>query len=364
MRKARHFLAVTALVIVGTLFLYVLFTGIPPYFQGILALPLAASAEAGSIDFLANAHFWMIAFLFSLIMTIMLYSAYAFRRREDDQDDGPHVHGNTALEIGWTIVPTFIVIGFGIWGAVMLNDLTAPKPDEMTVNVVGRQWSWSFSYPEQDDIPSAALVLPVGRPIVLQMTSEDVLHSFWVPEFRVKQDLVPGRTTTLRITPTVEGEYKVRCAEICGLDHTNMLAPVQVVSQAEFDAWVEDKSNAPVFSELTPAEVGELMYGNEYGYGCVGCHSLDGSAGAGPTWQGIYGREEALDDGTTVVVDDAYIRESIYEPNANIVAGFQPNVMPQTYQEQFAEREAEILADEGVEIDLVDALIAFMQTIE
>ncbi len=344
--------------------MHILFTGIPGVFRGILALPLAASAEAGQIDFLAGAHFWMISFLFSLIMVIMLYSAFVFRRRTDDDDDGPHVHGNTVLEVGWTIVPTFIVIGFGIWGAVMLNDITAPKANEMTVEVTGRQWSWSFNYPEQGDIPSAELVLPVGQPVKLEMNAEDVLHSFWVPEFRVKQDLVPGRTTTLRFTPTVEGEYVVRCAEICGLDHTNMLAPVQVLSQEAFDAWVEERSNVPVFSELSPEELGELMWGAEYGFGCSGCHSIDGSPGAGPTWLGIYGREEPLTDGSVIVVDDAYIEESIYDPNAKVVEGFQPNIMPQNYEELFAQREAEILANEGVEVDLAGALIAFMRTLQ
>jgi cytochrome c oxidase subunit 2 len=210
-------------------------------------------------------------------------------------------------------------------------------------------------------------VLPVDRTIVLEMESEDVLHSFWVPEFRVKQDLVPGQTTTLRITPTKLGDYKVRCAEICGTSHTNMLADVRVVSTAGFNSWAEERLQAPVYADMTPEERGAIWYaeppGGQYA-ACSGCHSLDGTPLAGPTWQGIYGRQEPLDDGTTVTADEEYIRNSILDPNAQIVTGFQPNVMPQNFSDIFAGIEAEILATEGVEIDMIDDLIAYMQTLE
>ncbi len=356
MRKAKHFIAVTVLVIIATLLMRLLL-------GWILALPTAASSQAWSIDRMVNAHYWMIAFLFSLIMVLMLYSVVVFRRKPDDEEDGPHVHGSTALEIGWTIVPTFIVIGFGVWGAVTLIDITSPKPQEMTVEVVGRQWSWTFSYPEQGGFISTELVLPVDQPILLEMNSEDVLHSFWVPQFRVKQDLVPGRTTNLRVTPILIDEFTLRCAEICGLQHSGMVAPVRVVSRTDFDAWVEEKAAQPKFAELTPEERGAIWYSNE-GFGCAGCHSIDGAPGAGPTWLGIYGRQEELDDGSVQTVDDEYIQTSIYHPNEEIVAGFLPNVMPQNYEDQFAEKEAEVLANEGVEISVVDDLIAFMKTLE
>lgn len=356
MRRFKHAIVVTLLVAVSTVGLYFLL-------RAMLQLPVEASAEASAIDVMFTAHFWMIALLFSLIMVIMLYSAFVFRRRPGDDEDGPHVHGNTALEIGWTIIPTFIVIGFGVWGAVVLNDITAENPGEMTVEVTGQQWNWVFAYPEQGDFPSGELVLPVDQPILLEMNSNDVLHSFWIPEFRVKQDLVPGRTTSLRFTPVQLGEYKVRCAEICGLQHADMLAPVRVVSQEEFDAWVEEKSALPSFAEMTPEERGAFWYSAE-GFGCIGCHSLDGSAGAGPTWLGIIGRQEELTDGTAVTADEEYITNSILYPNDQIVAGYQPNVMPQNYVDQFAEREAEILANEGVEIDIIADLIAFMRTLE
>jgi cytochrome c oxidase subunit 2 len=356
MARAKHFIIVALLIVAATLGLRFLFTFI-------LATPVAASAEAVPIDAMFNAHFWMIAFLFSLIMVFMVYSVAVFRRVPDDETDAAYVHGNTALEISWTVIPTIVVIGFGLWGAAVLNDLIAPKPNEMTINVTGRQWSWSFAYPEQGDFGSGELVLPVNQPVVLQMEAEDVLHSFWVPEFRVKQDLVPGRVIPLRFTPTLPGEYKVRCAEMCGLQHSTMLAPVRVVSQEEFDAWVEERLAVPLFGDMTPEERGAFWHSAE-GFACAGCHSLDGTPGAGPTWQGLYGRQEQLTDGTTVTADDEYIRSSIIDPNHQIVAGFNPNVMPQNYEELFAARESEIAAAEGIEIDIIADIIAFIQTLE
>ncbi len=349
-RNRNHFLIVAGLIAISSVALYFVL-------RLIYRLPEAASSEAGPIDQLIDAHFIMIAFLFSLIMVFMIYSAFAFRRKEGDDSDGVHFHGHTGLEIGWTIVPLITVIGFGVWGAIVLGDITEVKDDEMVVNVTGRQWSWVFNYPEHDDVGSATLVLPVDRTIRLRMNATDVLHSFWVPEFRVKQDLVPGMETTLRITPTEIGEYKVRCAEICGFDHAKMVATVNVVSQAEFEAWVAGAGEA--LSDLSPEARGEKAAND---FGCIACHSLDGSAGAGPTWLGIFGREEMLDDGTTVTVDEAYIRDSILNPGSQIVAGF-GNVMPATFEEQFMTAESEVLANEGLEIDIIEDLIAFMSTL-
>jgi cytochrome c oxidase subunit 2 len=356
MGRFKHFIAIIILVVLATL-------GLRFLFSIILALPRAASAEAGPIDTLFNAHFWMIAFLFSLIMVLMLYSVFVFRRKADDETDGPHIHGNTRLEIGWTIIPTFVVIGFGVWGAITLNAITRPKEGEMMVNVTGKQWIWSFAYPEQEDILSGELVLPVDRTIVLKMNAEDVIHSFWVPEFRVKQDLVPDRETTLRITPTETGTYKLRCAEICGLNHTQMEADVRVVSAEEFEAWVAEKTAAPAFAEMTPEERGAYWASAE-GFGCVACHSTDGTPGVGPTWQGLFMREEQLTDGSTVTADEAYIEHSISEPNAQIVTGFNPNIMPQNYLDQFTVREQEVGAAEAIDLNIAADIIAYIKTLQ
>ncbi len=205
---------------------------------------------------------------------------------------------------------------------------------------------------------SPELVLPVNRTIRLRMNSDDVLHSFWVPEFRVKQDLVPGMETTLRITPTEVGEYRVRCAEICGFGHAEMLAPVRVVSQAEFEEWTAGFSGA--LAQLSPEERGGKW---AVDYGCVACHSLDGSAMIGPTWQGLFGREETLEDGSTITVDEEYLRQSILNPNAQIVSGYGANVMPANFEEQFAMAEAEILDNQGLEVNIVEDLIAYLMTL-
>jgi cytochrome c oxidase subunit 2 len=355
MGRFRHFIIIIILIAISTL-------GLRYLFSVILALPLAASAEAGPIDTLFNAHFWMIAFLFSMIMVLMLYSAFVFRRKAGDDTDGPHIHGHTKLEIGWTIVPTFVVIGFGIWGAITLNEITRPKEGEMTINVTGKQWIWSFAYPEQEDIVSGELMLPVDRTIALKMNAEDVIHSFWVPEFRVKQDLVPGRETTLRITPTETGSFKLRCAEICGLNHTQMEADVVVVSAEEFQAWVEEKTAAPAFAEMTPEERGAYWASAE-GFGCIACHSIDGAPGVGPTWQGLFMRQEQLTDGSTIAADAAYIEQSMLDPNAQIVAGFNPNIMPQNYLDQFSAREQEIETAEAIDLNIAADIIAYIQSL-
>lgn len=350
MGKFKHAIIVAVLILITSIGLYFLF-------DWMFTLPEAASSQAGPIDTLFQSHFIMMAILFSFIMVMVLYSVVVFRRRPGDMEDGPHVHGHTGLEIAWTVIPTLIVVGFGIYGTIILGEITSEQTNEMTVSVIGEQWAWSFEYPVQD-VRSNRLVLPVNQPILLELQSKDVLHSFWVPEFRVKQDLVPGTTKILRITPTEIGSYRLRCAEICGTGHSGMLADVEIVSQADFEQFLIDAAFR--YSDLTPEARGQQFYTD---LGCNGCHTLDGSPGAGPSWQGIYLREEMLDDGTTVVVDDEYIRNSILNPNAQIVQGFSPNVMPQNFEDRIEELQNQISASEGADLDVIADLIAFMQTL-
>ncbi|MFO3797007.1 MAG: c-type cytochrome, partial [Anaerolineales bacterium] len=211
-------------------------------------------------------------------------------------------------------------------------------------NVTAFQWAWRFEYPEYG-IKTNQLYLPVNRQVVLKMQSPDVIHSFWVPEFRIKQDVVPGRITEYRITPSLIGTYKVRCAELCGVSHAYMVAPVVIVSQEEFDKWVQNTAAEQAATQGPDPTRGEKLY-NELG--CKACHSIDGSEGVGPTWKGLWGETVTLTDGTTLIADEAYITESIRNPGAKIVAGFQPGAMP-----AFNLSDAEI-AD----------LIAFIQTLK
>jgi len=197
-------------------------------------------------------------------------------------------------------------------------------PEAMVVNVTAQQFAWSFEYPDYG-ITTKELYLPVDKQVLLSMTSRDVIHSFWVPEFRVKQDVVPGRFTEYRITPTLEGDYKVRCSELCGASHAYMLAPIAVVSEDSFMSWVGDRQAEALAAAETPEARGQTLAAQN---GCLGCHTIDGSAGTGPTWQGLYGSQAELADGSTVAVDDAYIKESILNPQAKIVSGFETVQMP------------------------------------
>lgn len=230
--NTRHFGIAAGLVVVSTFLVYWLL-------DSVLRLPVGSSVQSVEIDRLFDYHIWLIAFLFSLVVVFMLYALFVFRHRkgEPEEKEGEYFHSNVRLEIAWTIIPLIFVVFFSVEATRILTNITRPAPDEYVVNVVGRQFSWAFEYAETG-LVTAELVLPVDRPIRLDMTSEDVLHNFWVPEFRVKQDLVPGQTTHLRFTPNTVGEYEVRCAELCGLNHTGMFSNVRVVPQDEFAAWM------------------------------------------------------------------------------------------------------------------------------
>lgn len=329
----KHIINVVALVLLVTVVVSNLLSNVD-------LLPIAASAEALPIDWLFGLHLQVIAFLFALIMVFMLYSVFVFRRKPGEEGDGEYFHGNTKLEIVWTIAPLVVVLYFGYLGAVTLADITAPAPDEMVVKVTGSQWSWRFDYPEEG-ISSTTLNLPQGRTILLKLTSTDVLHSFWVPEFRVKQDTVPGQVKELRITPTRIGSYKIRCAELCGLNHAYMLAEVNVLNPTEYAQWVSDETGAgAVAGGDTVAQGAKVVELN----GCSSCHSIDGSAGPGPSWLGTYGSERTFTDGTTLTADDDYLRQSILEPGAHVVEGF-ANIMPPTFADTLSDDDVEALID-------------------
>ena len=182
---------------------------------------------------------WLIAFLFSLVVVFMLYSLVVFRRARRE-GEGEHFEGNTMLEILWTVVPLVIVVVFAFIGVRTLADVTAAAPDELVVQVTGQQWSWVFGYP--NDTTNAELVVPVNQPLRLEMTSKDVSHSFWVPEWRIKQDVVPGLTTQVNYIPTATGEFTLACNQACGLSHTTMYANVRVVTEEEFTAWLDEQA--------------------------------------------------------------------------------------------------------------------------
>jgi cytochrome c oxidase subunit 2 len=314
----RHFVIVGVLIAVVT----------PLIYLGIAAnnvMPIQASVQALTVDWMWNVDAAAMAFLFSLIMVPLLYSLVVFRRRKGDVGDAEHREGDARLEITWTVVPLLIVSVFAYLGAYTLGETRIAAPDAMEIGVTGLQWDWRFEYPE--GFAANELHLPVNRQVVLRMQSLDVIHSFWVPEFRIKQDLLPGRITEYRITPIRVGRYTVRCAEMCGASHSYMERPVIVTSQADYDAWEREQAAAAaaLLAQGGPESGRALVSQN----GCLACHSVDGTALTGPTWRGLSGSTVELSDGSTVVADATYLIASIADPGAQVALGFQLGIMPQ-----------------------------------
>lgn len=331
-QNRRHLIIVAILVAISTVIVAV-------FLSSVQLFQPPASTQAGPIDALFSAQLIIIAFLFSLIVIFMLYSVFVFRRRAGEDGDGVHFHGNTRLEITWTIIPLITVLVLGFFGARGLAEVTAVGPDPLEVEVIAQQFAFRFNYPEQDIKNSTELVLPVNKPVLLHITAIDVIHDFWVPEFRVKQDAVPGLVRDLSITPNEIGEYQVRCDELCGILHHDMRSPVRVVSQDDFNSWADQKiaeaQAGPELSEL--ATQGEALAAST---GCIACHNVSGEPGGiGPTWQGLFGSQVELADGTLVTADEDYIHSSIVNPNDQIHAGYPPGVMPQTYDQQLSDEE-------------------------
>ena len=262
-----------------------------------------------------------VSLLFLIGITIMLvYSMIKYRRKSED-DVTPVITHNNTLEVTWSVVPTILVIGIFFWGYDGFLTLNTPPDNAYEIHVTGQKWSWTYDYQNGVSIANE-LHVPSGRPIKLVMKSNDVIHSFFIPEYRIKKDVLPNRYTSVWFQADEPGEAQVYCTEYCGTSHSGMLSTVTVHSQDDFDTWL-----AKEFAEnqnQSPVQFGESLFSLK---ACGSCHSIDGSSGIGPSFQGLYGKEENLADGSTVTVDENYIRESILNPGAKIVNGF-GNVMP------------------------------------
>jgi cytochrome c oxidase subunit 2 len=342
MRNVLHFVVMGILTVLVTLGVYFGLTNLG-------LLPMQASAQAIPIDWLFDIEVWLTAFFFALIMVPMLYSLFVFRRKKGETGDGQHIEGHTGLEITWIIIPLIIVIWLGIIGADNLREVRAIDPQAFEVKVIASQWKWQFEYPHS--VLSDVLYLPVNKQVVLKMESRDVLHSFWVPEFRIKQDVVPGLVEDYRVTPNRVGSYKIRCSELCGTKHSVMESVVTVLSEADYTKWLDEQTTLALVAEATadadpnPSSArGQKLYTQ---VGCSGCHSLDGSKGIGPTWKGLFDSQVGLSDGTVVAANDDYLFESIKFPLKKIVEGFKPG-MP----------------DFGLTDKKIKDLIAFIKTIK
>lgn len=308
-------------------------------------LPPAKSTLAEQTDTL----FWFVH-LSSLVLTIgllavIVYFVYKYRRKSEDEVT-PLITHNNQLEVTWSVIPLVLVIIVFGWGYKVYLDQRVIPDDAYEVNVTAQKWLWQFSY-ENGARTTGELHVPAGRPIKLVMSSNDVIHSFFVPDYRIKQDVVPGQYTEVWFNAPEPGESIVFCTEYCGTAHSDMTAQVIVHEQEEFKQWLaENTGGGSKPEDLSQAEWGEQLAQT---YACATCHSADGSEMTGPTWQGIFDHEVQLADGSTVTADENYIRESILEPNAKVVEGF-PAVM-NTYQGQ--------LNDEQI-----NAIIEYIKTLQ
>jgi len=229
------------------IFAFALAIGLSYIFLRIDLIPRPSSLERQSIDHLLKILFAIASVIFALVISVFVYSLIFFRRRPGDDKDAPPIKGYGSLEMAWTVIPLIIVIGLGAYGGVVLNDMTRPGPpqSELEIDVTASRFAWQFNYPTYGNITSFELELPINQRVALYMQSKDVVHSFWVQEFGPKQDVVPGMTTQLRFTPTEIGHYTVQCSQLCGYGHTYMTAPVNVVSLADFQTWVQAQQAAP-----------------------------------------------------------------------------------------------------------------------
>ncbi len=282
--------------------------------------PEQASTTAAGSDWLFHFIMWISVFFLVLIVGLMAAFCWNYRRRPGVEAERTTTH-HTPLELTWTIIPVILVVIIFYFGISNYIDIRTPPENANEVQVVAFQWGWKFQYP--NGMEDSQLHVVAREPTRLVMRSEDVIHSLYVPAFRMKMDVVPGRYNKMWFTPTEPGEHHLFCAEYCGTGHsTTMRSRVIVHERADYEKWLEEAEKSK--SNMSPVALGESKY---QAAGCKMCHSVDGSRGIGPTFKGIFGRQEKLSDGSTITIDEDYIHESIIDPQAKIVAGFAP-VMP------------------------------------
>ena len=330
--------------------------------------PTAAATQAGPIDTLWDVLVIVSVPVFVGVTATILYMVWRFRMRPgQEMQDGAPIHGNTRLEVIWTIIPALVILGLCVYAYAVLEDIEdAPAAQEMQVGVVGQQFTWTFQYPagsEGDErklvecpgkpaegekpVTSNQLYLPINESVKFKICSRDVLHSFWIPDFRMKIDAVPGIATDFRVTPNKLGKYEIVCAELCGIGHAYMRQTVHVVPREEFDAWLEKQGDrggsagggqsAGGGSGASAAVDGKTLYteGNGTSTACGGCHKLADAGTAG-------GVGPDLDD-SLQGKDAAYIREGIVAPDKTVLEGFQGGIMPKNYGEVLSDQEVEAL---------------------
>jgi cytochrome c oxidase subunit 2 len=305
-------------------------------------LPQASSTIAGHMD-----QAWyavtVVAFIFAaIVFGAMGYIMWKYRRRTE-YDTVSLIDHSFKIEAIWTIIPTIVVLVLFWIGAQGYIDASVPPGDSMEIKGTAAKWLWTFTHPN-GYVESGELHVPKGKPVKVILSSRDVLHSFYIPEFRVKHDAIPGAYTSVWFEATRTGTSAIECTEYCGKDHSNMLAKLVIMEPADYDKWLDEVSNEGK-KYASPAKWGESLYTKN---ACNTCHTLDGNKLVGPTFKGLFGRSEKTNKGA-VTVDENYIRESILNPTAKVVDGYQP-VMP-PFQGALKD-------------DQIDALIAFLKTVK
>ena len=284
-------------------------------------------AEASTIAPYTDAlYFFLVSIsLIGLIFVTVLILYFSLRYRRDKNPVATQIEGSTILEATWTIIPLALFLVVFVWGGLLYFRIYDPPPNAMNIYIVGKQWMWKAEHPGgQHEIN--ALHVPIGQPVQLTMISQDVFHSFSIPDFRVKREVIPGRYSTVWFTATDPGTYHIFCTQYCGTLHSGMIGEVTAMTPADYKKWL-DQSN----SGMSLAQNGERLFAS---MGCNACHSGNAAA-RGPNLAGVYGSKLTLTDGSQVLVNDAYLRDAILNPSQHITAGFAP-IMP-TYQGQISE---------------------------
>jgi cytochrome c oxidase subunit 2 len=294
-----------------------------------------------SVDRTTMFIFMISIFFLVLISAIMIYFVARYNKARSPKSE--HIEGNITLEIIWTIIPFGLVMVMFFYGWSDWKMMKNPPKDAFKISSTARMWSWSFTYPNGKITDT--LYVPLNKPVIVNVTSADVIHSMYIPAFRVKQDMVPGSDNFLWFIGQKEGSYEIFCAEYCGLQHAYMTTAVNVMPQDQFDHWYNDTTTViaagPGSSAALPGL--EIVRRN----GCIACHSIDGSNLVGPSFRGVYGEETTVEvDGNEqkVVVNDEYIRESLLEPNIKIVKGFRQGLM-QSYKGLITEEEIQQISE-------------------
>lgn len=294
-------------------------------FADVIFFPERASTTAAHVDLLGLVLLIVTGSVGLLVAVLLIGFAIRYRRRPGAPPPGP-MRGNVPLEVFWTCTPIIIFLGFYIWGIWVYFGAYRAPDDATVIYGVGKQWMWKFQHPEgQREINT--LHVPLGEPIKLLLTSEDVIHSFFVPDFRVHMDVLPGRYTSVWFEPTRTGAYHLFCSQYCGTNHAGMIGTVIVMEPKAYQDWLHERAEGSLALE------GRKVF---LKYRCVSCHSANAEARA-PVLEGLFGRRITLSDGRMVRVDEAYLRESVYDPSAKVVAGYRP-IMP-TFRGQVSEEE-------------------------